>query len=132
MMLSAPEACPVAEKPTIILDDCSIELDGEEIDLRRLKNAGNQLDGSYLVRTDDYDYLLNVCEPVKAGCADDAGASASAGGCQIERYGNKRSFSTGRSSRELRRLPGDVLELKYDSGKSYVHSCMPTVLTDTY
>ena len=85
-----------------------------------MRNAGEK-DGSYLVTTYDYDYSLNVCGPVAGGCGNGTTA-ADAGGCQTERHGNKQSFSMGKASKHLRRLAGDVIELKYDSGESRLRS----------
>ena len=58
--------------------DCSVKIDGDVIDLGRLKHAGSGPNGSYLVQARDYDYLLDVCAPVQGGCGDDSG------GCQIQ------------------------------------------------
>ena len=117
MLMVTPSACPIGvvpTKPPTTLD-CGVDVGDHVFDLRPLRNAG-KLNGSYAVQTKDYDYLLNVCGPVLGGCPPRNDSSGAEGGCQTERYANGRSFSTGVVSKELRHLPGDVLQLKYESG----------------
>lgn len=117
LMMATSEACPKSDGP-LEGPDCSIRFadgDKELLDLRELRDAGDGVNGSYLVSTKDYDYSINVCGPTIA-CEDGSGDSESAGVCQTEKHANKRFYSAGKFSRTLRRITGDVLELKYDSG----------------
>lgn len=104
---STPAACPLQ---TIQGSDCIVQdpLTNFVYNLKPLSSKSY-----YSIKTEGYDFELNVCGPVKNGsCGDDVAI------CQKEHSGEGRKFSLGKASSSLSYW-NTILNMTFVGGSSY-------------
>ncbi|KAM3602400.1 uncharacterized protein V6R79_003255 [Siganus canaliculatus] len=92
-------------------DDCRVEDSQADIsfDLSPLSKPNGEF---YNLTSDNYDYFINVCGPVKAtGCPEKAGA------CQVEKSATS-TYSLGEANSHLSYYDG-LIQLTYSNGSQY-------------